>query len=426
MAKLSLNLTPTQSKFVSSSYKHPAMVGGWGSGKTYGLAWRLVLKHLSGRQGKIDTAFYGFDYPTLMVKPYEAIRNALDEARIKHQFRKGEYRFDLGKYGNIYLKSFHDPSKIRSVEFHHIVIDELEQLPLTKAKFVFEQILGRARGIEGTTIGVGTTPDFGTGGFLASRWGGTGPVHSPEYKAYHAPTRENVFMEGLDEYIQSVRENYAYDEKLAELYLLGKFVVLGDGLVYEHYVQNQSSVHVPPPQQVPDTISVGIDFNVGACFSVVAAYINDELTLLDEVVGNDTENLCHRLKAKYPNRSIIAYPDATGKSRSTNASKTDLQILQNEGLQVSASNINPRITDRVNCVNKAFATGKLKLVKSRVPLLHHALSSHAYKDGAPEKAKEHKKGEGSLDDRTDALGYLVYKLLPLAQPVFRTGFTMRG
>lgn len=250
-------------------------------------------------------------------------------------------------------------------------------------------------------------------------------MHSPDYVAFHAPTRENLFMDGLDEYIETVNTNYSYDPKLADLYLLGQFVVLGDGLVYTGYAENRGSIDVVAPSRVLDTIHFGVDFNVGACVAVIGGYFDDEFIIFDEVVGSDTENLCHRIRAKYPDARWIAYPDATGKNRSTNAAKTDLQLIRDEGIHVQAKNANPRVTDRVNTVNAAFHKGFVKLVPSRVPLLHHALMAHAYKDGEPEKFKEHPKGKGSVDDATDALGYMLYNLFPLSKPIYATGIGIR-
>jgi hypothetical protein len=57
------------------------------------------------------------------------------------------------------------------------------------------------------------------------------------------------------------------------------------------------------------------------------------------------------LKKKFgPGRCIIR-PDSTGKSRSANATKSNLGILRNENFRVQAKSSNPLQIDRINAMN---------------------------------------------------------------------------
>ena len=54
------------------------------------------------------------------------------------------------------------------------------------------------------------------------------------------------------------------------------------------------------------------------------------------------------------NNKYIAYPDPSGKSKSTSSMHSDHDILYRSGFEVRVKPKAPRIVDSVNAVNKAF------------------------------------------------------------------------
>ena len=413
--QVDVGLLPAQYQFVFSNAKFPAFVGGVGSGKTYAGAWRLVKKLLE--KPGITCAYYGADYRMLTDRPRIEITEALYTAEIDHTYRKGPSIFDCGPYGEIRLLSFGDVGSIRSIQLAHAVVDELERHRIEDARARWQQIVLRMRGSAEATLGVVTTPDQGTSGFMYETWG----QPRPDHETIHASTYDNYHIPDLEGYIRGIKAQH--DDRMAELYLNGAFVPIGDGYVYYAYRDNPEACHRTRPDALPSTLYIGLDFNVGACFASVATYQNQTLHIVDEFLSRDTWEFVERAKSRYPDKALIVCPDASGGARSTSSSATDHQIIQGAGFHLSAPVGNPYVQDRVLSVNGAFARKKLTIDQNTCPLLHRALVDHSYKDGEPEKFNEHPIHAGSIDDRTDALGYLVHQTIPVTRPDWNRGFS---
>jgi len=73
--------------------------------------------------------------------------------------------------------------------------------------------------------------------------------------------------------------------------------------------------------------------------------------IIDEVVKeHDTDPLAKELCRRYPQRCIFVYPDASGSARSTNATRTDIQILESYGMSNQSPKANPPVRDRIASV----------------------------------------------------------------------------
>lgn len=157
---------------------------------------------------------------------------------------------------------------------------------------------------------------------------------------------------------------------------------------------------------------VGIDFNVNPMSAVIAVAHGEECHVIDsiEVMASNTEELCQEIKARYPGREYLAFPDPAGKARKTSAAVgiTDFVILERNGFTVYAPNKAPLVVDRINSVNAMLcsADGKRRLlIHKRAKSLTQCLNGQCYKEGTsiPEKG-----GNPDLSHMVDALGYLIY------------------
>ena len=78
-----------------------------------------------------------------------------------------------------------------------------------------------------------------------------------------------------------------------------------------------------------EPIHCGLDFNVNNMSAVIAVRLDNKLVVIDEVSGSkDTDALAQEIQRRYDGRKTYIYPDASGGNRSTNASRTDIQILE--------------------------------------------------------------------------------------------------
>jgi hypothetical protein len=149
-----------------------------------------------------------------------------------------------------------------------------------------------------------------------------------------------------------------YDPQLLKAYLDGEFLNLTTGCVYSRFDRAKHvSVHCPDISR--EALRVGIDFNIGNTNAVIGIRMGDRAFVVDEVVAaHDTDALAQELRRRYPDHKIYGYPDASGGNRSTNATKTDIQILESYGISNQSPQANPPIRDRVNTVQALLENGK--------------------------------------------------------------------
>ena len=92
-------------------------------------------------------------------------------------------------------------------------------------------------------------------------------------------------------------------------------------------------------------------------------------------------------------------------------------MLKNAGFYcVVPSGGNGSTSGRYNACNRKLMSNTLLINKNLAPKTYESLQVHAYTDkGLPEKFDNHP----SIDDRTDAFGYVVGRLYPVVQKSFK-------
>lgn len=223
---------------------------------------------------------------------------------------------------------------------------------------------------------------------------------------YKSTYKDNAFID--DEYKREIEDTKNYDIQQYNIYALGDWGVLSTNIVYNNYNFNKHISY----NEVEDfgVLYCGIDFNIGGCVCVVCGIAGDEVHVVDAFASYDTDAMVSQLLT-YKDKTMVLFPDASGRNRSTNASRSDVQILRDAGFRIDAAKTNGPVRDRINSVNKKFALGQLLLSK-KVDKLSFALQTQTYKEnGDPEKFGDH--DGGSIDDYNDALGYMVSRKFPL-------------
>jgi hypothetical protein len=136
----------------------------------------------------------------------------------------------------------------------------------------------------------------------------------------------------------------------------------------------------------------------------------NNIIAVDEIISYDTKAVIANLQSRYKNNRIEIFPDASGANRKTNASDTDIALLNQAGFGVYSNSANPSIKDRVNIVNNMFDKGLLLVNTNKCPRLTEALEQQAYDErGDPEKSNSHP----AHDDFTDSLGYCISYKFPI-------------
>lgn len=412
MAKtLTLNLTEPQAEFFLCDAKYRAFVAGFGAGKTETMvnsAFTDALEHPKALIG-----LYAPTYDLIRLILWPRLLEKLTEEGVKYSANKTEkfIETDHPQMGNFILKSLDEPEKIVGYETFRAHIDELDVLKEDQARLAWNKIIARNRQklpIKNNLnrVSIYTTPEgFG---FVYDRWEKN--KHSM-YKLIRAPSYSNPFLP--EDYIESLRATYPAE--LIEAYIEGKFVNLASGTVYKSFNRNlhNSEETVLTAEQ----LFIGIDFNVTKM--AATAYVKriknaiTEWHAVDEFVNlYDTPELIDKIKEKYHGHKITCYPDASGRSRkSTDASVSDIALLQQAGFEVRAPLKNPFVKDRVMAVNTAFFSGKLYINIHKCPNVAACLEQQAYDDkGEPEK------GTGK-DHQNDATGYPIAYEMPVRKPI---------
>ncbi len=412
--KNNIQLSGPQYHFVTSRAKFPAMVAGYGAGKTEAAVFRaLKLK---------------MDYPDLNVgyylPTYDLIKQIvfprMEELLTAHGYAYTLNETDktlviLGMAGHIIFRTMDAPERIVGYEHADAICDELDTLKTDKAAEVWRKVVARNRQKKPdgkpNTIGVATTPEGFK--FVYQKWKQKPLIGSQIIKASTASNAKNL----PPDYIDTLKDNYPDQMLLA--YLEGEFVNLTQGSVYAEFdrVLNGCTTKIEPGE----TLHVGVDFNVGQMAAAVHVLRDGEPHAVNEFIGLlDTPALIATLKSRYQSTElkaankahrIICYPDASGKSRkSVNASVSDIALLKQAGFLVLAKSTNPFVKDRVAAMNKLIHKEHKRRYKVNVdacPHLVEGLEKQAYnKDGEPDKTS-------GIDHIIDAAGYFIAYRFPI-------------
>jgi hypothetical protein len=411
---LKVQLTEPQADFVFSDQPYPAMIAGFGSGKSQAATLRLV--HLAASDPGIDVSHF---FPTYRLAKRRGLTGAMDHLRalkIPYKVNKSDLTIYLPTLDStIYLETYSDPDAIVSFEVGHIVVDELDTLPKEQAEYVWQKIVERARQKTrhqcGNTIGCVTTPDQGTAGFCYDTWG-DGQHIDNGYHYIKAGTRSNKFLP--QGYADQIALNY--DPIMAEAFLEGSWVSFTRNKVYHFF--NRTKHHTDRLLTDSDTVlHVGLDFNVGGTCATVWVIQDNMPIAVDEFVSQHTQDFLLKVaRYKRDGRRIIIYPDASGDNASTNASMTDIQLIRSAGYAIDAPASNPDIRDSVNACNSLFSHDKIKINTTKCQRLTNAVESQGYdKKGKPEKFDEHP----SVDDWNDGMRYFINRKFPIIRPMTR-------
>jgi hypothetical protein len=405
-----IELTAPQFDFVTAEDQFPAMVAGFGSGKTHAAIIRTLTKKL--QYPAQNVAYYLPTYDLVRRIGFPRFAETLESMGVPYKTNKADAVIAVEGAGEIIFRTMDTPERIIGYEVADSIADELDTLKEEQARDVWTKIISRNRQKKPdgslNTVGVATTPEGFR--FVYDRWQRNADK-APGYRIIKASTMSNAANLPAG-YIDSLRASYP--SNLLSAYLDGEFVNLVAGSVYAEFdrVLNATDETIRPAE----TLHVGMDFNVGKMSAVIHALRGDDPHAVLEYTGvMDTPAMCALLKSRHAGHSIIVYPDASGQQRkSNNASESDLSILRAAGFAVYVNNANPRVKDRVLAVCAMVhkdGARRYRVNPETCPQLVESLEKQAYdKFGEPDKS-------GGLDHIIDAAGYFIAYRYPIRKPV---------
>lgn len=399
-----IRLTDPQFDFVTAQDQFPAMVAGFGSGKTHAAVVRAIAMKL--QYPKQNVAYYLPTYDLVTTIGFPRFAEQLAEIGVPFKINKNEKMLHVENAGSIIFRTMDNPERIIGYEVADSIADELDTLPEDKARDAWNKIISRNRQKKPdgslNTVGVATTPEGFR--FVYDRWVRN---NAQGYRIIKASTMSNAANLPAG-YIDSLRATYP--SQLLAAYLDGEFVNLVAGSVYPEFDRglNASAERI----KGAEALHIGMDFNVGKMSAVIHVLRGDDPHAVQEYTGVlDTPAMAALLRREHPDNPIIVYPDASGQSRkSNNASESDHAILRQAGFSVRTNPTNPRVKDRVLSVNKLVNSEGVRryhVNPETCPDLVESLEKQAYdKNGEPDKA-------GGLDHVIDAAGYFIAYRYPI-------------
>lgn len=407
---LIVEFSKPQFELITTEYKFPAMVAGFGAGKTAGLIARALAYKLKYPDN--DIAYYLPTYDLVNSIAFPRFEEELDKLGYVYGEDYTTNRNQTPKIkiiggGSIIFRTMDRPQRIIGYEVADSFVDELDTLKEEDARLVWQKILSRNRQKKAdgskNTIAVGTTPEGFR--FVYQRWKKEPPTD--DYHIIKASTYSNL-VNLPEDYIENLINDYP--SQLIQAYLEGEFVNLTSGAIYSEFdrIENGCNTLI----QAGEPLHIGMDFNVGAMAAVVFVNRQNDPHAANELTGLlDTPAMIGAIKKRFPGHAIFVYPDASGNSRkSQNASESDIALLKQAGFNVLVNSRNPRVKDRIISVNRMIHAGGKRRLKVNVdlcPAFTETLEKQVYdKNGEPDKTS-------GLDHSADAGGYFINYRYPV-------------
>jgi len=338
-----------QRKWWESKAFIKALITGYGGGKT-----------LIGSKKAISLAMHNAPVPFMYVSPsYKQAKRTviptliqlLDGKKLSYTYNKSDFEFIIrggrgGKPATIWIGTGDHPDSLKGPNLCAAGIDE----PFIQPKEVFDQMLARVRdpgALHREIFLTGTPEDLNWGydiceGEDASRY---------DLEMIQASTRDNKALPAS--FVETLAS--AYDDKMRDAYLDGKFVNMSTGRIFYGFERERNVSTRPDPG---GDLYMGMDFNVNPMAAVIFFTNGPQMHIMEEILlaNSNTQEMIEVAKCKYPGRVKVAFPDPSGRARKTSAAvgATDFTIIKEHGVAVKAKAKAPSKRDRYNCTNKKF------------------------------------------------------------------------
>ena len=393
---------PQREFFDNSNTEILGLSAGYGAGKTRALCAVCV------KLAALNVGFTGAVMePTgpLIRDIWQAdFEQFLEHYEIPYTFRASplpEYVLHLPKGDTkILCRSFENWSRIIGLNLAFVLADEIDTVAPSVCDRAFPKILGRLRSGNVRQFCAASTPE----GFrwMWNTFGSEAAQEREDRKLIRMRTQDNPHLP--DDFIERMQANY--DPSMLQAYLNGEFVNLTTGQVYDRFTREKTIITATPDIGL-DPLRVGLDFNIGNMNAVIGIVQDQKLLIFDEISGShDTDSIAQEIKARYPMNKIYVYPDASGGNRSTNASQTDIQILEGYGFSNQSPRSNPPVRDRISAVQALLCNGKGESrfqIHASCRKLIESMELQSYTEkGEPDK-------ESGYDHMADAVGYLIWR-----------------
>ena len=332
---------------------------------------------------------------------FEELKEKLRELKWLTKVNETNLEFTLKNGSTITLKGADNYDSLRGVGLNFLVLDEFADI---KPEAWYQTLRPTLSDKAGRALFIGTPKGIGNWSYDIYNQAIADPDSWSSYQ-YSTLSGGRVPQSEIESAMRDLDEKTFNQEYNAtfETY---------SGVIYYNF---DRKVHVKAyTGDIPDTIHIGIDFNIDPMSASIGVQTKDGFHFIDhlKIYGSNTNEVCDEIKRRYPQKKIFVYPDASGRQRRSSANgMTDHIILQNAGFVVKSANTNPAVKDRIAAVNSKLKNSANQIglwVDPKCKPIIEGLERQTYKEGTQIPNKDN-----ITDHQNDATGYVVSWLYPI-------------
>ena len=371
------------------------------AGRRFGKTW-LSVRELAwaAHQPRQEVWYVAPSYRQAKMIAWRSLRDRLTDLRWVEKANESELTLILRNGSRISLKGADNYDSLRGVGLDFLVLDEFADIdPAAWYETLRPTLSDRA----GRALFIGTPKGLNWAHDLWSQ------EHDfpEEWRSFQFTTLEGGNVDPQE--IEAARRSL--DERTFRQEYEATFETFS-GRVYYAFDRKRNVQEYG--DEIPRELHIGIDFNVDPICAVIAVKQRDTLHVIDEcrISGSNTDELVQEIRARYPNKQIITYPDPAGAQRRTSAGgRTDHTILRNADFRVLAPHSHNPVRDGVNAVNAKLCSSlgiTTLFISPKCKYVIECLEKFTYREGTslPDK-------DSGFDHMADALRYMVDYMFPI-------------
>ena len=398
-----MKLTEIQKNILEHPARFKIVIAGRRGGKSYASIASLA-QH--ARYPNKRCMYVAPSYRMAKQIVWEDLKQMLKERNWAKKINESELTITLVNGSTIFLRSADNPDSIRGIGLDYVVLDEAADIP--KLEETWQAVIRPTLSDrEGSALIISSPKGKG---YLFDIYNNA--KHLDDWNSWQYTTEQG----GLVSEAELTQARKDLDERTYKQEYQAEFVDYSGVIYYAFGEHNIKPMEFGTATNQLIPLHIGIDFNVDPGCAVIGFQHSRGLHIYDEIEiwGTDTQEMTSEIQRRYPNRTMFAYPDASGAQRRTSAGGiTDHIILKNAGMKLRVGAVNPSIKDRIASVNSMCKTidGHTKLtIDPKCTKLINGLRKHVYKEGTRQPEKD---GATDFSHFNDALGYLVNYLYPV-------------
>lgn len=385
-------LSKAQTEVAKSNKRFRVLVTGRRFGKT-----TLSIRELARFASKPDQEVWYVAPSYRMAKSivWRKLKKKLNSLNWVERANESELSIELKNGSRICLKGADNYDSLRGVGINFLIMDEFADID---PEAFYEVLRPTLSDTNGAALFVGTPKGTGNWSYDMFNMAQEDPS---DWDSFTYTTVDGGFVS--PEEIEAAKS--LLDKRTFAQEYLASFITTGNRIWY-NFTRDESVKQWDQP--VPNTLYVGMDFNIDPMSAVIFARVKDTIYAIDEIeiYSSNTDEMVDELKQRYPNKHITVYPDPASRQRKTSAGGlTDLKILQNAGFVVKAPNSHNPVRDGINAVNSKLMNAKDErsfFVDPRCRRLIECLDRHSYKEGTSQPDKD-----SGYDHLADAMRYYI-------------------